>query len=480
MKSGSAAAAAFVAALWVTTALTGPSQAMTLQEALRVTVEANPEIGQAVENREAIEFELRQARGLYLPSVDLNSSAGVQLLDNDGRRLAGIEDDELYPRDVGITVTQKLFDGGARRAEKSRQASRVDSASYRVLERSETIGLQVVREYLEVILQAEIVSEARRNLEFHEHTRSDVADLISGGKLTDADRQQVEERLLGARTRMVQATEELEAAKIRFYTLVGKPLTGWAMPASVAGAIPRTLDLAIETGRKNNPRIAAAMADINAAEAMVKAARSKYMPEIFAEGSARTGEDIDGDDGRTTDYSARVVAKWNLYRGGIDSADEQEQIRRASEARLVLHQAHRQVEEAVRISWDRRARQEQQATTLNAQANENANLVNSYREQLDVGQRSLLDVLDAQNTHYNTAILAKTARFAARFAEYRLLAATGTLLRTMQIRPPQQAEAYARTEYNVPPVQETETYRRVPSRQSDTAPMDLLAPVKTP
>jgi adhesin transport system outer membrane protein len=480
MKCGTAAAAAFVGALWFTTALTTPTYALTLQEALRITVESNPEIGQAVENREAIEFELRQARGLYLPSVDLNSSGGVRQLDNVSRRLSGEDDDELYPRDVGITVTQKLFDGGARSAEKTRQASRVDSASYRVLERSETIGLQVVREYLEVVLQAEIAAETRRNLEFHERTKSDIGDLISGGKLTDADRQQVDERLLGARARSLEAHEELEAAKIRFYTLVGKPMTGWSMPPSVGGAIPKTLDEAIAIGRKNNPRIQAAMADINVAEAMVKSSRSKYMPEVFAEGSARTGEDIDGDAGRTNDYSARVVAKWNLYRGGIDSADEQEQIRRASETRLVLHQSHRQVEEAVRISWDRRARQTQQAATLGSQANENQRLVGSYREQLDVGQRSLLDVLDAQNTYYNASILAKTARFAARFAEYRLLAATGQLLRTMEVRPPQQAEAYARTEYNVPPALATETYRRVPSRQSDEAPMDLLAPVKTP
>jgi adhesin transport system outer membrane protein len=480
MRTERAARAAFVAALFVSTAFSNPAFALTLREALAITVESNPEIGQAVENREAVEFELRQARGLYYPSVDFNASTGVRQLDNVGRRLGGTDDDELYPSDVGISVTQKLFDGGARHAERDRQASRVDSASFRVLERSETIGLQVVREYLEVALQAEIAAETRRNLEFHERTRSDVNELISGGKLTDADRQQVEERLLGARARSVEANEELEAAKIRFYTLVGKPLTNWSMPPSVANAIPRTLDEAIALGRINNPRIHAANADINAAEAMVKGARSKYLPEIFAEGSARTGEDIDGDDGRTTDYQARVVAKWNLYRGGIDSADEQEQIRRASEARLVLHQSHRQVEEAVRISWDRRARQAAQATTLTAQSEENARLVDSYRSQLEVGQRSLLDVLDAQNTHYNVSILAKTARFAARFAEYRLLAATGTLLRTMGIHPPQQADAYARTEYNVPPALATETFHRVPSRQSDEPPMDLLAPVKTP
>ncbi|MEK1945818.1 MAG: TolC family protein, partial [Ensifer adhaerens] len=112
---------------------------MTLREALQIAMESNPEIGQSMENREAIEFELRQARGLYLPSLDVEASTGVQHLEDEARRLGSIENDPLYPSDVGLTVTQKLFDGGGRRAELERQAARVDSASFRVLERSETI-----------------------------------------------------------------------------------------------------------------------------------------------------------------------------------------------------------------------------------------------------------------------------------------------------------------------------------------------------
>ncbi|TIM28589.1 MAG: channel protein TolC, partial [Mesorhizobium sp.] len=54
----------------------GSASALTLKEAMAVAVESNPEIGQAIENREAIEFELRQAKGLYLPSIDLEASAG--------------------------------------------------------------------------------------------------------------------------------------------------------------------------------------------------------------------------------------------------------------------------------------------------------------------------------------------------------------------------------------------------------------------
>jgi len=81
------------------------ANALTLKEAMVVTLESNPEIGQANENREATEFELCQARGLYLPSIDLESGAGIERLDS-----------------------------ASRRAELERQAARVGSASFRVLE----------------------------------------------------------------------------------------------------------------------------------------------------------------------------------------------------------------------------------------------------------------------------------------------------------------------------------------------------------
>lgn len=442
-----------------------------------MTLESNPEIGQASENREAIEFELRQARGLYLPSIDLEASVGARDLDSPTRR-RGIDDDPLYPSEAGISITQKLFDGGERRAELVRQAARVDSASFRVLERSESIGLQVVREYLEILLQAQIIEESRRNIGFHQQVLSDIGSLISGGTLTEADRQQGRERLLAAQARLKEAEEEMEAAKTRFLRLVGKPFSGASMPPSMAAALPNSLDAAIGRARANNPRIKVANADIDAADAMVGAARSKMLPEVYLEGRARTGNDIDGNAGRSSDLQARVVAKWNLYRGGIDKANEQEQIRRASEQRLVLHQNYRDVEEAVRISWDRRNRQTDLAATLRQQAAQNSQLVDSYREQLAVGRRSLLDVLGAQNSRYTVNVLSRTAEYAARFAEYRILAATGTLLSTMQLQTAKQSTAYARTEFQAPETAPTETYTRTPSRQVNELPLDLLAPLK--
>ena len=451
--------------------------AMSLREAVGEALTSNPQVLQAIENREAIEFELRQAKGLFLPTVDLDAAVGTRRLDSPTRRRLGTEGDTLYPADVGITLNQTLLDGGARRAEVDRQASRVDGASFRVFERSEGIALQVVQEYFEILLQAEIVAEIRSNVGFHQQIANEIAQSVSGGAMTEADTMQARERLLAVRARHSEAAEDLEAAKIRFQTLVGRPIGTPKHPGSVARALPASLQAAIDLARARNPRIAAAGADVDSVDAMVRGARSDYMPTVSLQGRARYGDDTDGNEGRTSDLEAKVVARWNLYRGGQTVAKEQEHIRRASEQRHALHQVHREIEESIRTAWDRRAKRSELAATLKQQASVNSRLVSSYREQLRVGQRSLLDVLDAQNTRYNAAVLAKTSQYAAVFEEYRILAATGSLARTLGAAAPEQAEPYARAEFDVKQEGDPQ-YRRAPSRQVKDFPLDLLAPVR--
>ena len=470
--------AAFSAIL-VLPLLSVQATAISLQEAVAVAIEANPEIGQAVENREAIEFELRQARGLFLPSVDLETSAGGRRLGSPSSRADfGFAERGLAPTQGSLTITQTLYNGGQRRAELERQAARVDSASLRVLERSSAIGLQVVREYLEYLLQGRIIKEASANLQAHRNIQSNISSGIRAGTLTNADAEQVRERVFAAQARLKEAEENLIAAGIRFLTLVGRPIDGASLPRSVAAHIPTSLANAIGSSRVNNERIKIAKADLDVANTLVKAAEGGRRPEIFLEGLGRIGNDIDGSEGRTSDLQARIVARWNIYRGGIDRANKQEQIRRVSEQRLVMHQVQRQVEEAVRISWDRRIRQRSLAKTLRLQAEENGRLVKSYRDQFDIGERSLLDVLDAQNTKFNVNNLRLAADYAAIFTDYQVLAASGLLLKTLSLKAPRQSEAYARKEFNVPASPPTETFARIPSRQENKLPLDLLAPLK--
>lgn len=429
---------------------TASASAITLTESVTQAVETNPEIGEAIANREATEFELRQARGLFRPRVDLEASGGVRYLDNESRRFTGQEDDLLYPREVGVVLSQKLFDGFGRRGELERQASRVDGASLRVLERSEFIALAVSREYFDVMLQERVVDIARKNIAFHEKVAGDIGRGASSGRYSSADSNQAQERLQAARARLTEAEEELIAARIRFNRLVARAVGQTARPPSVASAIPGDLGSALNIAVQNNPSVRLGQADIDAAHAQIKIARSDYYPKLFLEGRARTGEDVDGDDDTTNDLQARVVLRWNLYDGGIKDNNVLEQKQRVNEERMQLQQVYREVEEVVRRAWDRRGRQRELTQILTAQLSESQRTVKAYLGQFKVGRRSLLDVLDAQNTTFNTQILLETAQVSSAFADYQLVAAMGMLLRTLGVGAPEPANEYAREKVGVP------------------------------
>ena len=439
--------ACFAAAL---SAAAGAS-AMPLKEAVERAVTTNPQIGEAIANREATEFELDQGAGRYLPSIDVEGRLGAQQLDNSTTRGLGTDDDVLAERSLGVVMRQLLFDGFETRGEVEQQASRVDAASHRVLERSESIALAVIREYLDLMRLHRVVASTRENVGYHRQLLGRIAEGTQVGSLSIADEQQAEERLYAARSQVTEAIEEVKAAEARFVRLVGHPSGKLSNPPPIAAALPASLDGAIGLARRHNPTIMAAQADVDAAHGRLKVAESAFYPKLALEGRARAGRDLEGVPGDDNELRAGVVLDWNLFRGGIDRANRQEHIRRIDEATMALYAIAREVEEAVTLSWDRRQQQAERLVTLRRQLATVRELVGSYSDQFAIGQRSLVDLLDAQNARVNSEIAVWTAEAAVRLAEYRILAATGTLLPALGIAPPPQAIPYARVKVNVPP-----------------------------
>ena len=436
------------------------SGAVSLDQAIAAALETSPEINQAIMNKEAIEFEREQAQGLYLPRVDIEASVGIRRLENPTRRTLGIDDDALYPLEAGITAEQTLVDFGRRRGELTRQAARTDGAALRVAERSENIALLVSRQYLDILLQQRIFAASEDNVTFHRNLVGDLGQGVQQGSISIADQQQAQERLQAAIVRKTEAEEALVEAQIKLQTLTGLSVSGAAMPQSLRSAVMPTLNEAVSEARQNNPRVKEASADVDAAHAMVSKANGDLYPTIGVDARGRVGDDIDGFAGKTNDLQARVVLKWNIFDGGINRAKYQEMVRRASEARFRLHELGRFAEEDVRTAWNSMSTQRKVGEELFTQSKVSDDLLLSYREQFNVGRRSLLDVLDAQNTRYNVQVRLETARFAEQFAEYRVLAATNKLLASMNLAPPKGAEASARARFDYGPPAPAELQRR--------------------
>lgn len=430
------------------------SERIELKTAVETAMQTHPEINQAAENRTAIEFEREQAQGLFLPRISVEGSIGIRRLENSTRRSLGIANNELYPLEAGLRLDQVLFDGGSRSSEVKRQAARTDGAAFRVEERAQFVALQVSRQYLDYMLQQRIVAASEDNIGFHDRLVADLREGVTKGSISIADQQQAEERQSAARARLTEANQDMVNTAASFRTLTGLDLIdGATLPPSLGASIPDSLEESIARARAQNPRVREAQADLDAAHAMVRKAKAETVPTISLEGNARIGDDIDGFRSETNDLQGGLVLRWDIFNGGIKRAKIQEMYRRERETQFRLDQMVREAEEDVRVAWNAWDSQGKLVKELDAQSKVSDELLRSYRAQFNVGRRSLLDVLDAQNTRYNVQVRAETARFAQFFAEFKLLAAQNALLQAMQVSPPRAAEATARARFKVEPTQ---------------------------
>jgi adhesin transport system outer membrane protein len=440
----------------------GPAFAepVTMQNVMAVAIDSNPQINQAEMNKQAIEFELEQAKGLYLPRVTLELSAGVRRLENATRRNLGIANDELYPLEASIRADQTLIDFGRRNGEKLRQAARVDGAALRVLERSEFIALQTARQYLDVLLQQRVVAAAEDNMTFHNGLVTDLSSGVTAGSISVADLQQAQERAKAASVRVAEAKEALVNAKIELLALSGLEVDDVQMPPAMAEKLPVSLSEAIGLTRSRHPKVLEAQADVDASNAEAKKAKGDFFPTVGLELSGRIGDDIDAFRGETNDLLGRVVMRWDIFDGGINRAKYQEMVRRASESRFRLHETERNAEADTRRAWNSRETQTAVFRDLVDQSKSTDELLISYRDQFSVGRRSLLDVLDAQNTRFNVQVRAETARFSEMFAVYQVLASTNSLLEAFNLTAPESRRVYAREQVGYGPPAPAELQRR--------------------
>lgn len=437
---------------------------ISMKDAIAVAVNSNPEIIQAQMNKEAIQFERKQAQGLFAPRLDVEGSAGIRRLENRTRRTLGIADQELYPLEAQATAQWDLIDFGRRRGELLRQAARVDGASLRVLERSEFIALSVSRQYLNVLLQQRIYAASQDNTAFHQALVRDLGTGVKEGSISIADQQQAQERLQAAIVRETEALQSLEDAKITLRRLSGLDIDSYQMPPSLARQMPGSVDEAVGLARTQNPLVKEAEADVDAANALAKSVKAEQYPTIGVDVTGRVGDDIDGFKGNTNDIQGRAYIKWNVFQGGISRAKYQEHVRRASEARFRLDEVSRQAEEDVRTAWNALNAQTRITSELETQSKVSDDLLLSYRSQFNVGRRSLLDVLDAQNSRYSVQTRLETARFSQLFAQYQTLAATNRFLTAIEVAPGAGAGERERERFHYgPPAPSERQYRTRPN-----------------
>lgn len=442
------------------------ADARSLRESVENAVYTNPDVVEVQADREAVDQELRQARALYFPSLDLRAAAGPEYTNSPATR-ATEEDGSsstLLRLESQVTLTQSLFDGFARSSELERQLARVDSASRRVGEAAEFVGLDAVEVHLDVLRNQAIAAFAEENLEQHRVILNQVRRLVDQQVGSIADVRQAEARYAAAETALARSNGDLRDAVAAYVAVVGVPPSQLEDSAPPREALPTGPEDAAERAASSNPSVKIAFADVDAVQAELQGARSGFYPSLDLEMGAGANQNLDGIRGGDVDAQALLVMRYNLFRGGGDVAREREAFARVKEAQAVLARIQRDAREDARISYNALLTSQARVESLQRAADAQLATRNAYRQQFDLGQRSLLDLLDAENELFLARVQLTTAVYTEIFAVYRVLSAVGDLLAELDVQPPRETiDIYRKPS---PPIHEV--YEPAPAAASRT------------
>lgn len=409
------------------------SAAETLRDAVAAAVTRFPEIKAAGHRREVAHAQLGQARAELYPVIAGSLGEGRESSRNLTTRLVG-NDITLTRREAEITVSQLLYDGGAADGQVKRFAARAEGAAFTVFNTVEDVALRAGQAFVDVGRLREQLAIARNNIGVHEKTLQDVTALADAGRGRRADVVQAEARRALATSSAEQLAGQLAQAEDTFRHLVGRPPGALAAPASLGGRMPSQAGDAVAQALATHPSVKGAEKEVEAAQYDRESARARRdMPRVTIEAGASKNRDMDGIAGPNEDLYAMLRLRYNFFRGFGDSARLRETEARIDEALATLARVRVDIERDVRLAWDALVSDRQRLPQLAQYAKASADVAEAYLLQFQLGQRSLLDVLNAENERYNASSTYVAARATAAVNELRLLASQGRLVDSLGI-----------------------------------------------
>lgn len=419
----------------------GAANGTTLSEAVNQTVRSNPDILVDANRKLSLDEAVKQAEGGYYPKIDFNLGYGNEWTKNIVTRPRPGGDDTLIRRESGLTLSQMLYDGFATRSEVERQQARLSSATRKVDGTSQQIGLRAVEAYLNVLRRNELLKLAQANLAVHERTYNQIKIRSEGGIGRKADLDQAQARLSLTQANVASAEANLREANIAYNRVVGVMPDNLVKPDLVNA--PENLDEALNVSLEKNPILRSALADIEAAKAQNRAAESLYKPRLHLEMGTNFNNDIDGVHYKNNDAYAMLRMRYNLFNGGADAAKIAETTIQVQEATEVFHRTQRQVEESLRLSWNAMVTAQDRLPKLKATAEAAERTRDGYAQQFNLGQRTLLDLLDSENELFIGRSNYLDAQYIDLFSRYRLMADMGSLLEGLGVDAREEAKEVA-------------------------------------
>ena len=414
------------------------ARAETLESALVQAYQNNPTLNSQRASVRATDEGVPQALSGYRPKVNITASGGEQSLSSTAKVVGPTilpkapatyftQSGFNSPYGAGASVTQTIFNGfqtanKTRQAEAQVQAAR---ASLHVVE--QTVLLNAVTAYMNLLRDTAILDLQRRNVEVLQEQLRQVRDRFNVGEVTRTDVAQSESRLAAGRSQVLTAESSYKTSGATYRQVIGINPGKLSPGSPVDRFSPPNLPVSLEFASATHPAVTTAQFNVDVAQQQVKLAEGALYPTLSVQGNVQKNYMV----GLNTieSYSASVLGQLSvpIYQGGAEYSTIRQAKETLGQRRLDFDVARDQVRQTVVQSWGQleAAKANIDATNSQVQAAEIA--LNGVREEARVGQRTTLDVLNAQQELVNARVALVSAQRDRVVASYTLLASVGRL-----------------------------------------------------
>lgn len=400
-----------------------------LSEAAQKAISQNPDVTARLNALRASANEIDVARGAYRPRVDLSAGIGR---DSDRITSRNPESQSLTRTGLALSATQLLWNGQATRNEVERLGHARLVRYFEFISATEDAALEAARAYIDVQRFRRLVELAEENYVQHKYVFDQLQSKFKAGVGRGVDSEQANARLALAESNLTTEQANLHDVSARYLRIVGEaPRADQAPAAGLERNLPANHRDSVTLALAQNAAISAAIENVRAAQADVRVQDSAYQPRVEARVRSGVGKNFDGVRDQKRDTAAELLLNWNLYNGGSDRARVRQFADQLNQAQDLRDKACRDVRQTVAIAHNDIQKLKDQLTALdrNALAIEKAR--DAYRQQFDIGQRSLLDLLNAENELYTAKRAYANAEQDLMLAHARTHAAQQTLTSTL-------------------------------------------------
>lgn len=412
----------------------GPTGGVSIQAALQAAMDNNPKfLSRKAAYAAAHDSYLKSFAGL-LPQLDFTAAGGYKFQRSDTTitRYTS-EESEKLTNEQRLTLSQLIYDGGVVSSKADADMFAKQARQEEIYSTAEDVGLTATQYFFEVIRNRGVVSLCEANIAEHERITELTKVRESNGGGTLADVKQAEAALADAKSRLVQAQQNLADAEAGYAQFFGTKPGELALPGQLTRIVPQSAEMAASIAAERHKSLKAAQFGIQQKDKEIAAAKGVFMPDIRAKLSAGRSDNTSGYVQSYHDASGMLVFNFNLFSGGADTASLSKARNAKLQAEREAEDLKRAVEHDAKVAFNFYKATGSLLPILRENVDTNAQVVSGYMDQFRMGKRTLLDLVSAQNSLFSAQQVYLNGLTAHNFSFYRIGATSSNLMPALGI-----------------------------------------------